>query len=159
LRQVARPMWRAFSCAFRYDTAMLKYLRIAVTALSLAACLLLVALWVRSYRRLDTMMAWPGHTVSTIRGRMFIDARFIHVDSFGAHSVIWFFAGTSIPIDDGAAALKAQAAGTPIWLLILVAAILGAASWTRFSKRFSLRTLLIATTLVALGLGMLVAVN
>jgi hypothetical protein len=29
--------------------AMLKYLRIAVTALSLTACLLLVALWVRSY--------------------------------------------------------------------------------------------------------------
>jgi hypothetical protein len=28
---------------------MLKYLRIAVTALSLTACVLLIALWVRSY--------------------------------------------------------------------------------------------------------------
>jgi hypothetical protein len=135
---------------------MLKYLRIAVTALCLTACVLLVALWVRSYYRLDTMMAWPGHTVSTIRGRMFIDARFIHVDSSGEQSVFWYFAGTSIPIDGGAAALKAQAAGTPIWLLILAAATLAAASWTRLSKRFSLHTLLIATTLVAVGLGLIV---
>src|SRR5688500_11249350 len=32
---------------------MLKYLRIAVTALSLTACVLLVALWVRSYWQLE----------------------------------------------------------------------------------------------------------
>jgi len=136
---------------------MLKYLRIAVSALSLTACVLLIVLWVRSYYRLDTMMGWPGHTVSTIRGRMFVDARFLRVESSGAHSVFWFFAGTSIPIDEGAAALTAQTAGTPIWLLILVAATLGAVSWARFSKRFSLRTLLIAMTLVAVGLAFVVA--
>ena len=132
---------------------MLKYLRIAVTALSLTACVVLAALWVRSYWRLDTMMAWPGHTVSTIRGRMFIDARLVHVESSGAHSVFSFDAGTSFPIDNGAAALKAQTAGTPIWLLTLVAAALSAVSWTRFSRRFSLRTLLIVMTLVAVALG------
>ena len=32
---------------------MLKYLRIAVTALSLTACVLLIALWVASYSRLE----------------------------------------------------------------------------------------------------------
>jgi hypothetical protein len=32
---------------------MLKYVRIAVTALSLTACVLLVALWVRSYWHFD----------------------------------------------------------------------------------------------------------
>src|SRR5688572_20306712 len=35
--------------------AMLKYLRIAVTALSLTACVLLIALWVRSYWRADRL--------------------------------------------------------------------------------------------------------
>src|SRR5688572_24026902 len=34
---------------------MLKYLRIAVTALSLTACVLLIALWVRSYRWSDRL--------------------------------------------------------------------------------------------------------
>jgi hypothetical protein len=34
---------------------MLKYLRIAVTALSLTACVLLVALWVRSYFYMDLL--------------------------------------------------------------------------------------------------------
>ena len=34
---------------------MLKYLRIAVTALSLTACVLLIAMWVRSYLRLDIL--------------------------------------------------------------------------------------------------------
>jgi phosphotransferase system glucose/maltose/N-acetylglucosamine-specific IIC component len=133
---------------------MLKYLRIAVTALSLTTCVLLCALWVRSYYRLDTMMAWPSHTVSSIRGRIFIDARFIHVESSGAQNVFWFYAGTSIPIDDGAA-FKSQTAGTPIWLLALVAATLAAVSCARFSKRYSLRTLLIAITLVAVGLGII----
>jgi hypothetical protein len=33
---------------------MLKYLRIAVTALCLTACVLLVALWVRSYWRIES---------------------------------------------------------------------------------------------------------
>jgi len=39
---------------------MLNYLRIAVTALCLTACVLLVALWVRSYRRLDILEKRTG---------------------------------------------------------------------------------------------------
>lgn len=36
---------------------MLKYLRIAVTALCLTACVLLIALWVRSYAALESAQA------------------------------------------------------------------------------------------------------
>ena len=43
--------------AARLNAAMLKYLRIAVTALSLTACVLLIALWVRSYWS-DGLMAF-----------------------------------------------------------------------------------------------------
>jgi hypothetical protein len=40
------------------------------------------------------------------------------------------------------------------WLLLLVTATLAAAPWTKW--RFSLRTLLIATTIIAVGLGIIV---
>ena len=44
----------------------------------------------------------------------------------------------------------------PHWSLIVVTAAMALAPWTK--RRFSLRTLLIATTLVAAVLGLLVAV-
>jgi hypothetical protein len=45
--------------------------------------------------------------------------------------------------------------GAPYWFLTIVAASLAAILWIRPSKRFSLRTLLIATTLVAVALGLI----
>ena len=44
----------------------------------------------------------------------------------------------------------------PYWLPCLAAAALAAWPWLKWPKRFSLRTLLIATTLVAVALGMIV---
>jgi hypothetical protein len=44
----------------------------------------------------------------------------------------------------------------PQWLLVLSVLLLAAAPWLRCSARFSLRTLLIATTLVAVVLGLMV---
>jgi hypothetical protein len=54
---------------------MLKRLRIAVTALSLAACVLLVALWVRSYRSADSAISLPStlprqYEFQSMRGRL-----------------------------------------------------------------------------------------
>ena len=43
--------------------------------------------------------------------------------------------------------------GVPYWFLILSATLLGSASWIRWKKRFSLRTLLITTAVVAVVLG------
>ena len=43
------------------------------------------------------------------------------------------------------------------WLLLLVAATLAALPWTKWHCRFSLRTLLIATTLIGLILGTIIA--
>ena len=45
----------------------------------------------------------------------------------------------------------------PFWLTIILFAALAAAPWIPWSRRFSLRTLLIAMTLVAVGLGLFVA--
>ena len=44
----------------------------------------------------------------------------------------------------------------PHWFLILLSALLAYVPWLRFwSTRFSLRTLLIVTTLIAVGLGLI----
>jgi hypothetical protein len=53
--------------------------------------------------------------------------------------------------------IMSQARAVPHWLPLLVAAMLAAAPW--FKWRFSLRTLLIATALVAVGLGMVVVLR
>jgi hypothetical protein len=47
-------------------------------------------------------------------------------------------------------------AWVPYWIPALVLGALSAAPWIRWSSRFSLRTLLIATTLVAAALGLVV---
>jgi len=45
----------------------------------------------------------------------------------------------------------------PFWVPVLVTAALATVPWFHWSKRFSLRTLLIATTLVAVVLGIIAA--
>ena len=47
-----------------------------------------------------------------------------------------------------------NAVTAPDWFLVVISASLATAPWIR--RRFSLRTLLIATTLVAIGLGFIV---
>src|SRR6185503_14580435 len=42
----------------------------------------------------------------------------------------------------------------PLWFLALIAGLVGVATWLQMPPRFSLRTLLIATTLVAVALGL-----
>ena len=46
---------------------------------------------------------------------------------------------------------------TPIWILALTVAILAGVPWIRWSKQFTIRTMLIATALVALVLGIIVS--
>lgn len=50
--------------------------------------------------------------------------------------------------------MMSQRRAVPHWLLLLLAATISAMPWIKW--RFSLRTLLIATTLVAVGLGIVV---
>jgi hypothetical protein len=44
----------------------------------------------------------------------------------------------------------------PDWPLVVAASVVAAVPWIQWRSRFSLRTLLIATTLVAVGLGAIV---
>jgi hypothetical protein len=147
---------------------VLNYLRIAVTALCLAASALLVALWVRSYWRLGIFEKRTGFgavQMSAVRGRIavarlnprsyVIGTPFL---SFAAGDAAdWRTGGVSgigYYDDGGVTAFIA-----PHWLLAVLFAALAVIPWISRSWRFSLRTLLIATTLVAVGLGVIVAIN
>jgi hypothetical protein len=44
----------------------------------------------------------------------------------------------------------------PIWFPVMIASIVAVAPWIKYRPRFSLRTLLIATTLIAVVLGVVV---
>jgi hypothetical protein len=128
-------------------------LRIAFSAVCGVLCLLLIALWVRSYYRLDTAKAWSNNTVSSLRGRLYPNAKFSFTLDSGSVGVVEFFPGTSIQLGQSSSGLTSQASGTPIWSLLLLSTTVATLPWFRW--RFSLRTLLIATTLVAILLALI----
>ena len=159
---------------------MLKYLRIAVTALSLAACVLLVAVWVRSY--------WWENSVCVIRpnaydlclttflGELYFD---LIKEPFGEPSGRgttneWSFNNSNIRQKWGPDNFNDReimqgfsyhndnedlVVTVPLWSLILLVAGIAVVPWLAWSRRFSLRTLLIATTLIAVGLGVFAVLN
>jgi hypothetical protein len=152
---------------------VLQYLRIAVTALSLTACVLLTALWVRSYSWTDTFTVSQRFSVTTFRGELTVSivgdnagysnipfiysnqrlSENFHYDWSDDVQPLWnvFFArGESLP-EVYFVVLKLYALVAIQFIVALVAS-----PWLPWSRRFSLRTLLIATTLVAVGLALVV---
>jgi hypothetical protein len=149
---------------------MLKYLRIAVTALSMTACVMLIPLWVRSYNTGDVLMARVSGTrgvgIVSNQGRLTFSAFDYQTLS---HELPWghksYQAASFSPV--GAAwQLGSQTTPYPAFFVVvpvlfplLVAGLIGVAAVFRQPYRFSLRTLLIATTVVTLGLGLIIAVR
>jgi hypothetical protein len=144
---------------------MLKYLRIAVTALSLTACVLLLALWVRSYWQLDMIRGYVPVlrevTGISVQGRMIISS--FNTDD----SSDWTLSSSAV--QDNLELIKSDLPErylgldsfkdrvnvvVPHWLTVLLFTALAVAPW--LSWRCSLRTLLIATTLVAVALTAIV---
>jgi hypothetical protein len=145
---------------------MLHYLRIAVTALSLTACVLLVALWVRSYWRIEfATTPYVATGILSMRGELLA----VFSLDVSKRPDEWHFESDPIPDDVELPPLRRFLGfgyyGTafehgllvPHWFAVLVSTFLAAAPWMRRPYRFSIRTLLIATTLVAAGLGIVVA--
>jgi hypothetical protein len=138
---------------------MLKYLRIAVTALCLTACVLLSVLWVRSYWWMDYADIPSGQQLirlASIPGHVWWDV----IDGPG----VWQLGTTSVEAHIRAGKrlghgsqlatgfrFESSAGRVPYWFLVILTAAVAAVPWIKW--RFSLRTLLIAMTLVAIGLG------
>jgi hypothetical protein len=156
---------------------MLKYLRIAVTALCLTACVLLVALWVRSYRWNDIAQNLPRHaprtfTLVSMRGRLtlfismpnplappnasYLPSRwYVHTNpvtsstsrSGVARRAMWDYSSNK----EGEYLFA-----VPHWSPVVLFGAMATSFWLPcFKWRFSLRTLLITTALIAVGLGII----
>ena len=139
-------------------------LRIAWSVLWGVVAVLLCVLWVRSYWKMDTLHI-PVHRSQIFFGsfRGYFQA---HYDGFERDDRDWklrSFKSTSYPDFHRGSDFGARGNPTfvhamgPDWILLLVVATFTAIPWVGHLKwRFSLRTLLIATTLVAVVLGVVV---
>jgi hypothetical protein len=148
---------------------MLKYLRIAVTTLSLTACAVLIALWVRSISMLDQFHLTTANRITRLtllhgELKLATDSTPVpgkYVEKWGLwserfeHEVILppmpSYAALGFSFTTGR---YVHAIGVPIWFLVLPCIALAIVPWLRC--RFSLRTLLIAATLAAVVLGIIV---
>ncbi len=145
---------------------MLRYLRIAVTVVSLAACVVFSALWVRSYWRLDGVVRDRGRNVISVvteAGGIVIEN-----DYYPAVEVKerWNFVNEARPDIVLPSALPRRpfawqqhaqwsAVFVPYWCPVFLTAGIAAAPWIRWSRSFSVRTFLIAVTLFAIVLGLI----
>lgn len=163
-------------CAFRgHSIGVLKVpmrfrkLRIAFSALCGMACLLLIVLWLRSYRVADDVQMSASHLLTirwqTFRGQLIwweIGALETAPRTWNHHAFWntaerqpdWEQMDVLVPswhwVTMGTGAIAAFV--IPCWFPTLVSVALATAPWLRW--RFSLRTLLIATTLLAVVLGL-----
>jgi hypothetical protein len=140
-------------------------LRIAWSVLCGVACVLLVTLWMGSISHaiFIYLPAIKKHCIyiCPMRNALFVGPG----NSFNWHAGIeitsqpsWWPGAESHVIQHGpfaeCATLLGPSYGVSLWLLIALSSSLASLSW--FHWRFTLRTLLIATTLVAVVLGTIV---
>src|SRR6185295_9642087 len=124
-------------------------LRIAWSVFWGLACVLVIVLWVRSYRWLDSTDMVPSHRITSFRGSLRWDTPFTFTEPPNAD--LDLRGSYSVPIDEMMVVMS-ERRGISIyfWIPTLAFATITAAPWLRW--RFSLRTLLILTTLVAVVL-------
>ena len=128
------------------------------------AGVLVIVMWVRSYRAPTTveLIVTPrtryylhsvAGTIAVQRWhRTFAGREFMPI--FNASSLPWLVTNAGIKIQrDSSRGIESLSIS--YWLVILGDVIVAFLPWLPF-KRFSLRTLLIATTLVAVALGLIV---
>jgi len=139
---------------------MLRHLRLAVSLLTLAICLLVVAAWHRSHRLQEAVYCVVSPTqafaVVSDRGRLrsytFDAKRLARVPRYGTVSRCHLCChdGAECPVlcDDPS---RGWEVAMPHWVAVFAAATIAAAPW--FRPRFSLRAMLIAMTLIAALLG------
>ena len=151
---------------------LIRGLRFAVRAVCGILCLLLIVLWVHSYWYRDLAFGrhpvWGLTYVVSRQGKISWYARISDPPRDSARwevsSTLPEHAGTTgndgvMPEGDFARSFmfvnlpSARAVVLPYWFLVAITLSLAAAPWIRWSKRFSLRTLLIATTLIAVLLA------
>jgi hypothetical protein len=151
-------------------------LRIAWSVGWAIACVLLIVLWVRSYWRWDfggshngILQHWTTR-FDSMSGILRIEHSAVHkmanmLKARTGYGYEWkfftlreSFSSATRPQQRLQWEIKSenQEVTIPYWCLTLICGIVGAAPWIRWKWHFGLRTLLIATTLVAVVLGLIV---
>jgi hypothetical protein len=138
-------------------------LRIAFSATCLIACVLLIALWVRSYWWCDTVCYWSGKENNGIESQCGNLLPFLQIAASGEKWRV-----ISQPIERRVPTFRHKqfswinqlpsyfSAAIPHWCFALLTVALATLPWLGFVRQFSLRTLLFATTLIAVVLGLIV---
>ena len=155
---------RLFSCARGIIRPMrFRKLRIAFSATCLIACVLLIALWVRSYWRLDRIdrVYKNGTSLFIASNYGAVLVRTGNRNSFSLNAPIRWKLRSELPNPGFPRVnwtnLLSDYVIIPCWFPVLMSAVfaaLGGLPW--LGCRFSLRTLLISMTLVAVVLGLIV---
>jgi len=146
----------------------ISYLRIAFAALCGFACVLLLVLWVRSYWRSDGVQGpilWAhGFTLTSFNGRFMFGggdeedpitewdcSSFKYDDQYGPGQMAQFLGPVFAfhPSEEDGAYVH-----VPHWFLALIAGSIAFLFAKR--RRYSLRTVLIVTALIAIGMGTIV---
>jgi hypothetical protein len=133
-------------------------LRITWTAICGMAFILFVVLWVRSYSQFDCVRLMKRQLFILSRGNFchVKEFRFVSnlpLSSYGSHAspILWIETYDSRYVE---IERQINTAVIPMWSMTAASALLAFMPW--LPQRFSLRTLLIATTLVAVVLGLIV---
>jgi hypothetical protein len=155
---------------------MSKYCRIAFSVVCGALCVVCLVLWVRSHRWIDRIdgplgQSYPGRTVAVVStdGVLMVGVQPEQYNPYAAESHAFRFnrarfePGARYQPDRGVVGFKVirelneSGLQIPWWFLFGTTLIGGALPWITGRRQFSLRSLLIATTFVAVLLGVFVA--
>jgi hypothetical protein len=139
-------------------------LRIVFSATWLAACVLLIVFWLRSYWWEDLLHFEPNtptvYAVRSSKGHLFLLRSYDGRRAAGRVLVMRELPSSNLkPLVWHSEITKARTRDVmllPFWMPVLLATIFAVLPWIHWAKRFSLRTLFIATTLVAVVLGLAV---
>jgi hypothetical protein len=133
-------------------------LRIAFSITCGIACLLFVALWVRSYWWMDSIPLLGKYSLTSFRGDILCNKPW--AITYSGPTPFQFpprrYGVSTIPSAQPGLIIMEGGHALPYWVSIVLAVALGITAW--LPHRFNLRTLLIATTVVAVVLGVVVAV-
>jgi hypothetical protein len=143
---------------------ILLLLRIATSVVCLLVAAATTALWVRSNRSLELIR---GHFLGATSFGVVLQDGELWVDFFTPSRYtprwVWIPGHASPPDKNAYAKLEIDEwrdpRVVPLWFPVALSCTLAVVPWLHWSRRFSLRTLLLAMTLVAVVLGLAVALR
>ncbi len=119
----------------------------------------MIALWVRSYIRVDDL-SYRDKNISSLRGVLFFNGQvFLDETTDESDSSEFKLFRYTLLLNANAshdAGVIGDVLAIPDWVLVGSTSLIGVLPWIPWSNRFSLRTLLIATTMIAVVLGLIV---